>query len=190
MRYIFLSITALLLLVGSVKAQQKPKVHFTSINQFGFLAGSSDQAFQMQTVNGLNYKTWFAGVGLGLDYYDKRTIPLFADLRKNLSQKQQTPFIYLDLGGSMPWQKEEKGQWVTSTWRNGLYYEAGVGYTFPINRKLSVNWSAGYSQKSLHETRTTTGGIIIDFPPYEREPQKDYYDYTYKRFSLKVALRF
>jgi hypothetical protein len=190
MKPVFFTITAMLLLVSAANAQQHPKVQFASINQFGFLAGSSDQAFQVQTVNGLAHKTWFVGVGLGLDYYNKKTIPLFADLRRNLSQKHQAPFIYLDLGASMPWKKEEKGEWVTSTWGSGFFYEAGIGYSFPVNRVLSMNCSAGYSQKSLHETRTTTGGIIIDFPPYEREPLKDYYDYTCRRFSLKVALRF
>jgi hypothetical protein len=189
MKHIFFTITAWLLWVGAAQAQQKAKVQFASINQFGMLAGSSDQAFQVQTINGLAYKTWFAGVGLGLDYYDKKTIPLFADLRKHLFQKQQTPFVYLDLGASMPWKKEERGEWVTHTWSSGWYYEAGIGYSFPINRALSMNCSAGYSQKSLQETRTN-GGIIIDFPPYEREPLKDDYDYTYRRFSLKIALRF
>ena len=180
---------ALLVLIVNIKAQGKAKLKFSSINQLGLLIGSSDHAFQIQTINGLSYQTWFAGVGLGLDGYRERSIPLFADFRKAVFQKQESPFIYMDLGASLPWRKEEKAEWQTSTWRSGWFYEAGIGYTFPVKGSLVLNVTGGYSLKALHETRTATG-VIIDFPPYDRESPKEYYDYTYRRFSLKLGLRF
>lgn len=177
------------LVASSVRAQQKPAAKFSSINQLGFITGSSDQAIQAQTINGVAYKTWFAGIGAGFDGYGINSIPLFADVRKAIFPKQQTPFIYLDLGTSLPLKKEEKSTWYNRTYSGGLYYEAGVGYAWPVKGRLSVNLSAGFSQKSLRETRTFSG-VVIDFPPYERELQKEYYDYTYRRFSFKLALQF
>jgi hypothetical protein len=82
----------------------------------------------------------------------------------------------------------EKGDWQTSVYKTGLYYDVGVGYTVPVKGSLSFNFSAGYSYKNLHETRSTI--IIWDFPPYDRETPKEYFDYTFRRLSLKAALQF
>src|SRR5215203_3590562 len=89
-------------------AQKALKPAFTSINQVGIGWGGSGEGLQLQTINGLSYKTYSAGIGIGLDYYWARTIPLFIDLRKNIFSKKQTPFVYADLGLNMPWVKEDK----------------------------------------------------------------------------------
>ena len=73
-----------------VKAQETPLLvshHFTSINKAGLLTGSAGQAANIQTINGLTWSKWFAGVGTGIDYYGTRSIPLFVDLRRNFNTK-------------------------------------------------------------------------------------------------------
>ncbi|HVK97035.1 MAG TPA: hypothetical protein VM368_04415, partial [Flavisolibacter sp.] len=45
------------------------KFHFNSINQGGLLAGASDGTGLLQSINGVLHKTFFAGIGVGLDYY-------------------------------------------------------------------------------------------------------------------------
>ncbi|MGN6400639.1 MAG: hypothetical protein ACTHMD_09305 [Flavisolibacter sp.] len=182
------SFIVLLFFALSMQAQKKSEFKFSSINQVGFLKGSSDQAMQIQTVNGVSFKTWFAGVGVGLDDYNFKTFTIFAELRKNISDKPQTPFVYVDLGTSIPAKKQEEDLWQTIVYKNGLYFDAGVGYQIPIKGNLSFNFSAGYSQKYLHETRTAKG-IVIDFP-VGGGPQAEYYDYTFKRLSIKMALCF
>jgi hypothetical protein len=188
MRQIYLVIIALLFFVLNIQAQKKSELKFSSINQLGFLKGSSDQALQIQTVNGVAYKTWFAGAGAGLDDYNFKTFTIFADLRKNILNKSQTPFVYVDMGTSIPSEKQEEDLWQTTTYKSGLYFDAGVGYTIPIKGSWSFNFSAGYSQKYLHETRQAKG-IVIDYP-VGGGPQAEYYDYTFKRLSIKMALRF
>src|SRR5687768_4020311 len=74
-------ILLLFLFQGIAAQKQKPK--FTSINQAGVTWGGSGQTLQLQSINGIFYKTFSAGVGVGLDYYWQRTIPLFIDLRKD-----------------------------------------------------------------------------------------------------------
>jgi hypothetical protein len=59
------------------KSETKKTILFHSINQVGILAGSSDATLQLQTINGINTKTWFAGLGVGLDYYYVRSVPFF-----------------------------------------------------------------------------------------------------------------
>ncbi|HVY74956.1 MAG TPA: hypothetical protein VG890_09015, partial [Puia sp.] len=69
---------------------------FHSINQVGLLEGESGSSWQLQTVNGMSYKSWFAGIGVGLDYYRLRGIPLFLDLRKTFGHSRNKPFVYAD----------------------------------------------------------------------------------------------
>ena len=87
---------ALALLFGCLHSSaQKPKYTFQSNMQFGLLEGQRGSAFQLQTVNGLQFNTWFAGLGAGLDYYHTRSIPLFLNLRKSFFSGEKTPFIFL-----------------------------------------------------------------------------------------------
>ena len=65
---------------------------FHSINNIGLLEGQSGAAFQAQTINGFQKRSWFAGIGVGLDYYRYRTIPLFVDVRKEFGNANNKNF--------------------------------------------------------------------------------------------------
>ena len=170
-------------------AQKSLKPKLTSINQFGIVWGAAGHAWQLQTINGLSYKTYSAGIGIGLDYYWERTVPIFIDVRKYIFPGKKTPFVYADLGISMPWIKTNKEvTWYKSDYANGEYYDIGIGYRIPIKNKLFGNISLGYSQKWLREERTNEM-VIFDFSPYGPN-STEHYNYTLRRFSLKAGLSF
>lgn len=176
------------LVVQLISVAQKTKPKFSSINQFGVAWGATGDALQLQTVNGVAFKTFFAGLGIGLDYYWERTIPVFFDFRKELFKKSQTPFLYADLGVNMPWVNTgEDNQWYKSTYANGSYLDAGVGYKLAVNKRLFANMSFGFTQKTFKEDRTNQV-ILFDFAPSQQGTQN--YEYTLRRFSLKVGLSF
>ena len=183
-----------ILLVLSVCALSQPvwsqhkSIRFSSLLQFGVVKGASDETFQLQAINGVQYKSWFAGVGIGIDDYYHKSVPLFVDIRKHLFSGNQTPFLYADFGANLPWKKEEADSWQISRYQKGIFYEAGVGYSMPVKGRVSVCFSAGYAQKSFHETRTANG-VIWDFPPYGRDATETF-DYTFRRLSFKMGLRF
>src|SRR5689334_8657847 len=94
----------------AVKAQEtvekkKDKFRFSSQNYAGILEGESGTSLQVQTINGLRYKTWFAGVGTGLDYYYQRTIPLFLSVSKFLSSTKVPLYFNGDAGINFIWSK-------------------------------------------------------------------------------------
>jgi hypothetical protein len=191
-RKIFLAVS--LLLMMNVIGQQGGKIKFHSINNTGLLVGKTDNNLQLQTINGIKYKTFSAGIGIGLDNYYFRTVPLFIDLRKSFLEKKLTPFVYLDLGASIPWDRAKVESWSTSYYKTGFFYDMGLGYSIPIKGRLELNISAGYSEKNLNETRETSYWIWRDFPPYDvpSTVNKDttYYKYTLRRFSFKIGLSF
>ena len=179
------------LMVHAQDAKKKSKAgcdcRFSSINQVGLLEGDNGSSFNLQTINGISYKTWFTGVGIGLDYYRFRTIPLFLDVRKDLTKKVNRPFVYGDIGVHLPWVRGNAGEW----WRgdpeynNGLYYDAGIGYSLDIGKKRSLLFSGGFSLKKMRETRNYEV-VCVTFPCPE---QSEHYDFTLKRVSIKAGLR-
>lgn len=169
-------------------AQKITKPVFTSITQVGIGWGATGEALQLQSIYGVSFATYSVGIGIGLDYYWERTVPLFIDLRKNIFSNKETPFVYADLGINMPWVKADKeNTWSKSNYEHGRYIDIGIGYKIPVNKKLFAIVSFGYSQKRLHEKRTNDV-IIFDFPYGGNNAEN--YEYTLRRLSLKGGLSF
>lgn len=178
------------------KKLQSSKYKFTLIPSVGILEGSADKTFgQIQVVGGLQKNTCFAGIGAGIDYYgDKRSVPLFVDLKKNFKTGNKTPFIYADAGYNFSWLRENEkvvNQFSGTNdykQKGGLFYEAGLGYKFILKNKLALGFSAGYSCKQSKEIYTPF--IWIDFPPFPNpnpSPQNpETYEYKFNRVSLKL----
>ena len=192
-RNIILSIT-ILLLAWNVSKAQISKFKFHSINNIGLLEGGSDESLQLQTINGVSYKSFFGGVGVGLDNYYRKSIPLFVDVRKNFSGKRNTAFVYLDLGAVYPWDKTAGDQWSSSQYKTGFLYDGGIGYSLPIGGRFSMNLSAGYSQRTLKEVNETGRWYFFtdNMPFAPSSPAKDtvYNKYNFNRFSFKIGFSF
>jgi hypothetical protein len=178
----------------AINAQEKKSIiKFSSIIQAGILEGAANKtAVVLQTINGVKVNAWFAGIGVGLDYYDKkRSIPLFISLRKELFQKKITPFLYLDGGYNFSWlREEEKSAGTNSAYKelNGFYYDAGVGYKFTLKSKMALGLSAGYSLKEQGEEYVLSSWFPIFPPPTEALPEK--YEYTLRRINIKISCWF
>jgi len=173
----------------NIQQNKNKRYVFHSINQVGLLEGETGSAVLLQTINGVQHKKWFAGIGAGLDYYYFRTIPLFADVRWNLLDNRKTPFVYADAGTNFVWINKTKTPSYGSDYKNGSYYDMGIGYSLTFKKGTAFTISAGYSQKSLSEKRP--GFMYIDIWP-NPYPYDDgtRYDYTLKRLSIKAGLSF
>ena len=177
------------LVIQPFSFSQKVKPKYSSINQVGVTWGGSDQDLHLQTVNGVFYKTFTAGLGVALDYYFHRTVPVFIDLRKDLFAKTETPFVYADLGLNMPWIKKNGEQtWQKSEYDHGSYFDVGLGYKIKVHKKFSANLGFGYSQKTTKEKRTWSVRPFDILPGNENGYES--YNYTLRRFSVKAGLSF
>ena len=159
-------------------------------NQVGLLEGSTGTSFQFQTINGMRFNQWFAGVGIGYDRYRIRSVPLFLDLRWSLFKKPNTPFVYADAGYNFDWPEDrDKDDWLKSDFSGGMYYDAGIGYRIGIGKKQGVVFSGGFSFKKITEKRETR--IWCDFPPFcgGSESTVDRYDFKLRRISIKAGIQ-
>ena len=189
------SIIVLIIIAGVTNcfAQQKKEMkiwQFHSFNNVGLLEGQAGSAFQLQTINGFQKKSWFAGIGVGLDYYRSRTIPLFADVRKEFGKKENKFFLYADGGINFYWlrNKDVKQFYIDDKFKNGFYAETGFGYKFHLNQKLVLTLNGGYSYKKLTEEGYNYygWGPLITNPP----SSMDKIVYNLNRVVLKIGIEF
>ncbi|MBO9203601.1 MULTISPECIES: PH domain-containing protein [Niastella] len=161
---------------------------FSSINLVGIITGAKNNFYQLQTINGIRYKTWFAGIGVGVDPYFRTSYPLFLDLRKNIFKKSSTPFLYADVGGHFLKDKTDQlNQWYEDIYSSGVYTDAGMGYRFTVLSKIGLAISAGYSYKYVERRNKFIGDNCTTGRCYDNY-------YTYRQYlhrgTIKLGFQF
>jgi len=188
---ILITLFFLLATIG-LQAQQKPTekkkacgCSFTSVNQIGLLAGEKGESFQVQTINGLRYRTWMVGAGVGIDGYLYRSIPLFFQLRKEFNLKSNAFFIYNDIGLNYPWiSSNQKVFRDERDYDPGVYYDGGIGYKLLLKKQALV-FSGGFSLKEFKDNRSSFSCPF--FGPCNE--QVDVYSYSLRRLSFKLGIQ-
>ncbi len=181
-----LLIIPLLILFIFEVAGQNEKIKFNSINQVGLLSGGKGNSWMVQTINGIKKDKWFAGAGTGMDFYNERTIPLFLDLRRDVTNRKNTPFVYADAGINFLWLNSiEKVQKQFPTSSPGLFYDFGIGWKLSGNNDRGYIFSAGYSFKQVKE-KVKYSWWPAPTPQLESE-NFERYNYLYRRVVIKVG---
>src|SRR5688572_12217556 len=155
---------------------------FSSINQAGPLLGERGASFQVQTINGVRYKTWFAGLGAGIDYYAYKGYPVFIDVRKDIFNKRFTPFLYADGGIHFADVNNKKEDEFETIFNNGFYYDIGGGYKTGFSKKGGILISGGFSYKYVTR-RLTSKACGVAGCSYSSNIYTNYLN----RFSLKLG---
>lgn len=187
MNYLLAIIT--LLLSCSVAAQQQPrpaKLKFRTIVQGGLLVGGTTESAGVQIINGFERNKLFAGIGAGLDYYLKRGVPVFADVRYHFSENRKSFFVYGNAGVHLPWKQEEFQEIISQ--KTGLYTDAGIGYKLSNKRGDAFLWSIGYSYKHVQEN--VVSFRFSPWPTPEPEQQFVINDYHLNRVFIKFGWMF
>lgn len=194
MKKYFLLTWILIISICSIHAQQvkKHELKFSSINNIGLLSGEIQNKFTIQSINGLKYKSWFAGLGVSLDNYGYRSIPAFIDLRKTFGHYQWSPFVYIDGGINFPlYSSDLPRKWSNQDaykLKNTFYRETGLGVSAKLDKKLKFNFSVGYSYKHFAYTQYNYYYILMNLP-YSK-PNSSQYDFYYRRIAIRSGLQF
>jgi hypothetical protein len=139
----------------SLAAQKQRSVAFNSYNAVGIVSGKQPVAFAAQTENGVGINNWFFGLGASLDYHYKRSMPVFAAIKKQFVFKKDIPFFYINLGSNFILnEKNKSGIQSAITIKGGPYTDIGAGYKRKITNRSSIFFSLGYSVKRVHEYGT------------------------------------
>src|SRR5687767_9636251 len=95
----------LVMMISSGSSGQKLKFH--SANSVGMSIGQAGVFTLFQSVNGFEYKKWFAGIGAGHDSYYYRSFPVFVELKRFLDRKENF-IVYGDIGYNIPGKNSPK----------------------------------------------------------------------------------
>lgn len=184
--FLFLMITALVQAQTEKKAAV-PNHYFATQVVAGLLEGEQGSSFQVQTINGIKYNSWFAGLGTGLDYYFYRSIPLFISISKYFKPGRNSFFIQGDGGVNFPWVDKEINRFnseLSDKFSHGLYWNGAIG--FASGKRNAFMFSLGYSYKHLEETKERA--VFCINPPCP--PMVENYNYHLRRVSLRLGWQF
>jgi hypothetical protein len=193
-KYIFLLIL-LSLSIFSFAQKKASAYNFHSINSLSFLNGDNEVSAGLQSVNGFQKKNLFVGVGVGLDYYIHRSVPLFGDVRYEFGKGKNKFFAYADAGVNFQWVEDPYFNdgpifiWdggintTTRDFDNGVYTDAGVGYIVGMKKGGGLVLSLGHTRKTLKATDTYQDWRT-------QEWFTDIYHYKLNRIAVKVGWRF
>jgi hypothetical protein len=193
MAKIITAIICALIFCNTVHAQQKfdkkVKLQYAGNFQIGVATGAADKnELVLQAINGVQYKSWFAGLGAGIDQYsNKRSVPFFITLQKAFFNNKHQPFIYTNIGYNISWLKQNQKAASFTNYKelNGLYYDVGIGYKYVLFKHTAVGLSIGYSLKQQGEQYT-----VIEFEPTPTQSFSDKYQYNFRRLIIKFSYWF
>ena len=185
----------LLLINSSIFSSAQKKManyKFHSINSLSLLNGENEVSGGLQSVNGFQRGNWFGGVGVGLDYYIHRSVPVFGDVRYEFGKSKNKFFAYADAGVDIQWVEDYvysdpiifDGPIVNpGDFQDGFYSDAGLGYVVNFKKAGGLVLSLGHSRKTLREDVTYTDWRT-------QRSTTDIYRYKFNRIAVKVGWRF
>lgn len=179
-----LLITVFIFLTTYTFAQKK--VNFSSQNYAGLLEGQHGSSLQLQTINGIKFNNWFVGLGAGIDWYYRRSIPVFTSVNVDFLKKAKRSFyLSANAGINFPLQTDnyhnEWGYEETKS-NSGLYWSAGLGYKIGMGKgNDALLLQVGYDYKHVGETVHSPYTVFNDQDP------NDQFDYHLRRLSCKIG---
>ena len=183
MKFFFIMAFALL----SMCAPAQKKVNFSSQNYVGLLEGEHGSSLQLQTINGVKFNRWFVGLGAGIDWYFRRSVPIFTSVTADFLKKEKRSFYFAaNVGINLPWQTNDyPNEWgyVETKSSAGLYWSAGVGYKVGIGKgNDALLMQLAYDYKHVSEK--------AGHPYIAEQDPNDRLDYYLRRLSAKIGWNF
>lgn len=161
--------------------------NFHSYNSIQLLTGSSTTSASLHSVNGFSSGKFFGGIGAGVDYYYKTSIPLFAEVRYNLLGTTRKLQFFADGGVHLPLgNKNKKEPFKTGDFKPGRLLATGIDYYVPVKSDAIVIGVA-YAQKKLTQMVDNNSWNPV-LNQMENSPIKEVY--SFNRFWMKIGYVF
>lgn len=165
----------------SIQAQKKEstKYKFLAIPNFQVLNGAEATSSSIHLYAGLANTHNHFTIGVGIDYYRFRTVPLMLDYKHFFGNKQNKVFAYSSIGYSIPWLLEEQKYRFWNGWggmgnlgeySSGLAYQFGIGYAILNKKQKGFLLNVGMNSKSIKERfeQMVFNGTTSTLMPYTK----------------------
>ena len=144
-KIIFLIVT--LCTVAGAKAQFTERLSFATTVGTGItMSTPSSTPFTWQVLGYYNFSHRFsAGIGTGLSFREKTLLPVFADLKFDITRSRLfTPYLGCSVGYSFALDKNARG---------GFYLNPSVGVQYSIGGSRKLLLAIGYEQQKLERVK-------------------------------------
>lgn len=148
MKKIFLTLVVLFAVVTGVKAQDIKRFSFATTIGIGIpMSTPSSTPFEWQVLGYYNFNGRFsAGIGTGISVYEKALIPLFADVKFNITKPRKlTPYLECGAGYSFAPDKNANG---------GIYLNPAVGVQWAVCPKMKLLLAVGYEMQKYEHLKS------------------------------------
>jgi hypothetical protein len=154
---------------------------FVNLTSIGFLAGSSDNEqvapFSLVMVNGWRSQIGtFVGAGLGIEFLNTNYLPLFLDLRYDLTGQDVVPYLVVKGGYALPMTSGYSEYDVEYTYQGGALAAAGVG--LKIRTREHLAWDVELMYRYQKTSRSEQ---------YEWNNQEYLYTDIYNRIEIRLG---
>jgi len=154
---------------------------FVNMTSMGFLAGSSNNQqlapFSLVMVNGWrNEAGLFLGAGVGIEFLSTTYLPLFLDMRYDISGKDVVPYLLMKGGYSIPMTQGYAEYDVEYAYQGGPLVAGGVGLKIRTREHFAwdIELMYRYQQTSSSER-------------YGWNSQEYQYDDIYNRIEIRLG---
>ncbi len=162
----------------------EPRTGFTYTVGLGMLIGQNEygSTFSLSMVNGYRFTSgWQTGLGIGLDFLGSVTsLPVYAQLKADLTKRKVTPYAYLDAGYGIAWANNRDGFMTDAHAKGGWMVQPGFGYRFNMKSTAFVLGFGYRLQKVTLDYTMPNWGSDASF----------HEERIFRRFSLSAGLSF
>lgn len=170
----------------SAKGQKSANFSFRSINLGGVVVGQSGTGLMYQTINGVAFKTWFTGIGVGVDNYKYHSLPLFLEISKTMGEGEPL-HLYGNAGYNFALknQPEERLSYFDNyKFKGGFFADMGVALRAKFVQKTALVFRAGYTFKQVEADMGYKNDCIGCQTYFEQ------YKFRYSRLVFKAGIEF
>lgn len=160
---------------------------FHSFNSIQALNGNTTTSMAVNTVNGLQFNSLFAGVGVGFDYYFHTTIPLFLEARFDLVKRKRKLQLFGNGGLSFPFSGQNtKFEYSPGNYKTGTMYAAGLDYLVPVGKDAIIVGAAFSNKQVIHMVDNNIWNPVLN--RLENAPTEE--KYLFNRIAIRVGWMF
>lgn len=155
------------------------KLRYYNTTAMGVIIGSNGSAYSISNTSSLGYNQWRAGIGIALDDYVQRSLPVYLQLQYQV--KNSRFYLWGDGGRNLRWKKSD-----IVAIKNGWYAAGGVYFKAASLNKGGLFIAPAYSVKTYREENNNTFPCLTRPCPVNKETLA----YTLRRVQVALALQF
>lgn len=153
-RFIVTLLFSLVIITAKTQTGNENKFSFATTLGTGIsVSNPSPTPFTWQALGYYNLtERWLIGAGTGLSFYEETLIPIYGDVRFQITKERKfTPYAEFGVGYSFAPASDANG---------GFFMNPSIGIQYPLKNKMKLQLAIGYELQELERLKTQTDAYL------------------------------